>query len=102
MDEYGALKLFELRRRLKAQLVREQPPVVLERVEGLGVAARPVQGHDQLPAEPIAQRLLGYQLAQFTGGKGMPAGREVRVDPVLNGGTAELLQSLRLRDGERL
>ena len=66
------------------------------------MAARAVQGDDELPTEPIAQRLLGYELTQLTGYKGMAAGREVCLDPVLKGDPAQLLQPLRFRDGERL
>jgi hypothetical protein len=102
MVEYGVLKLLELGGRLDAQLVREQSPVVLERVKGLGGAARAVQGDDELPTKPIAQRLLGYQLTEFTDDKRMVTGREVRLDPALKSGPAQFLQPLRFRDSEGL
>src|SRR6516165_804772 len=101
MGEYGMLKLLELGCRLDAGLVREQSPVILICVEGLGVAARTVQSDDEPSTEPIAQRLFGYEQTEFTDYKSMVAGREVRIDPVFGSGPAQLLQPLCFRNGKR-
>ena len=50
---------------LDAQLGIQHPPGVAERRQRLGLPPGPVQREHQLPAQPLAQRMLGHQLLQL-------------------------------------
>jgi hypothetical protein len=83
-----------------AELLGERPPAVLEHGQGLGLPAAGVQRPHQLSAQPLPQRVRGDQLLQLRDQGGVAAERQLRLDPVLDGADAQLLQADRLRPGE--
>ena len=50
---------------LDAQFGIEYPPGVVEHRQRLGLPPGPVQREHQLPAQPLAQRMLGHQQLQL-------------------------------------
>ena len=83
-----------------AELTGEQvagPPVGGQR---LGLPAAAIQRQHELAVQPFPQRILGGQLLQLAGERVMPAKRQVRLDPRLEGGEPQFLQAGRLRPGE--
>ena len=76
-----------------------EPVVCLER---LGLAAGSVQREDQLPVQPLAERMAERERLDAAGHLGGAPGGELGVDPILAAGEAELLQVRPLDLGERL
>ena len=69
---------------------------------GDGLAARPVEGDQQLAPEPLPGRVGRHQPLQLPHQPGVPAGGQAPVDQDLGGGQAQLLQPGRLGLGPRL
>ena len=85
----------QLRRRVGAQLVGEQPPGLLEHGQRLGRPARGGERPHELAAQALAQRVRGDERAAARR-RSVPPGAQVRVDPVLDGGQPQLVEPGRL------
>ena len=55
----------QLRPRLEAELVDQEPPSLAHRLERVGLPARAVEREHQPPAQALPQRVLGHQGAQL-------------------------------------
>ena len=71
-------------------------------LERLGLASRPIQREHQLPAQALAQRMLGDERLELAHELAMAAIREVRINRVLERAQPQLLQPPDRRRGERL
>ena len=100
--EDPVLELLERRCRIEPELVDEHAPHFAVRRERLGLPAGAVQREHQLGGEPLSQRMVTNELLQLANKGGVPAEREVRLDPLLERREANLLQSLDRRVRERL
>jgi hypothetical protein len=83
----------QLRTRLDAELIDQQPPAGREDVERLGLAAGAVQREHQLPTQALAQRVLGDQRLELRGDLAVTAQSQPRLHVVLEGGDPLLLQA---------
>ena len=101
LAEDRQLKLPELRARLNRQLLGKQRAPGAVGFQRLGLAAGPVQREHQLPAEPLAQGMLGNQLLKLGTEGAVSAERQLRLDPVLHRGQAARLEPLHLEPGKR-
>ena len=102
LAENGPLELLERRPGLEAELVGEMRaglPVGLER---LGLAAAPVEGDHVEPPRPFAQRVRAGEVARLGRDLGVPAARELGLEPALERQDAQLLQARRDRRHRRL
>jgi hypothetical protein len=87
------LELPQLRPRLDPQFVDQELPSPAHRLEGVRLAARPVQGDHQLPAQPLAQGVLGHERLQLADQVlAAPAGQP-RGEPLLDRLHVKLLQA---------
>jgi len=100
--EHSFMHAAEPRAWLDAQLGIQHLPGVVEHRQRLGLAAGPVQREHQLPAQPLPQRMLGYQLPQLGAYGGVLAEGQRGFDPVLGRQQPQLGQPLDLEPGERL
>ena len=66
------------------------------------LSSRPIKGQHELLAQPLPQRMLDQQLLELPDELGVATQREVRLDPLLEGGDAELFEALDRRPRERL
>ena len=92
--EDRALERLERRRRLDPEALDERLPRRAVGLERLGLPARAVEREHQLAAEPLAQRVLGDERLELGDERGVPAEREVCVDPLLERREAQLLEPL--------
>jgi hypothetical protein len=74
-------------------------PVDLER---LCLATGAVESDHELFTEPLAERMLGNELAQLGDDFGLAAESEIGVEPILEHGQAELLEAVGVDTDERL
>jgi hypothetical protein len=102
LEEDRALELLESRAGVDSQLVAQSRPRVAERLERLGLSARPVEREHELTSKALAQRMLGDQRLQLADELVVAAEGEVRVDPKLQRGDAKLFEAKDRRLGERL
>ena len=95
------MSLVERRARLDPKLVHERGAQLPERSEGIGLSIASIQRDHEMPPQPLAQRVLGHELGQLAALLCVRAEGEVRLDPILAGGQAELRQArdVRLREG---
>ena len=75
---------------------------VVVRAQRLGLPARAVEREHQLPAQPLAQRVLRDERLELATSSRACAEREVRVDALLQRVQAQLLEPLDLALRERL
>jgi hypothetical protein len=68
---------------IDAQLVRQDLPGSLERVEGVRLASLPVEGQHQEPPQTLPPRLLRDEGLQLADGAGLSAGGQEPLDPCL-------------------
>ncbi len=87
---------------LQAELVVEPPPKAGVGGQRVRLPAAAVQGEHQLPAQPLAQRVLGAQRLELADDLGVGAAAEVGVDPLLERSQPELDEPGDLGPGERL
>ena len=83
---------------LDAELLDQQAARLLERLQRVGLAARPVQRDHLLAAQTLAQRVLGDQPVELRDHETVPPERQVGVDTVLHGCQAPLVQARGLID----
>ena len=100
--EHRQLKLAQLRARFDGQLLDQQRPPLLVGLERVRLATATVEGDHQLPAEPLAHRMLGDELLELGAHDGVTPERELGIDPVLDGLYPERLEAARLQPRERL
>ena len=67
------LESLEGRARFDAQFLDQHRTGHAVDLEGLGLAARPVEGEHQLTAEPLAERMRGDQLLKLADQSGVPS-----------------------------
>ena len=96
------LERLQRRRRLDAEALDQRVPRRAVGLERLGLPSGAVQREHLLPAEALAQRVLGDEGLELGDERRMPAEREVGVDPLLERREAQLLEPLAGRGGERL
>ena len=101
MGEDRLLELAQLAAGFEAQLAGEPVAQVAERRERVGVPAGAVEREHLLPAQPLAQRVLGDERLQLPRDVGVAAEREVGLDALLQRQDPQLLEApdLRLREG---
>ena len=100
--EHGQLKFPQLRARLDGQFLDQQRAPGAVGLERVGLTTAAVESDHQLPAEPLAHRMLRNELLELGAYDGVPAVREFGVDPVLDDLQAESLEPPHLQPGERL
>ena len=96
------LELAQLRAGLERQLVDQQRPTVPVHLQGVGLAPRAVERQHELPAQPLAQRVLRNECLEFRAQFGVPPERQLRVDPLLHHDQPELFEALNLKPRKRL
>ena len=74
----------------------------MEHRQRLGLAAGPIEGEHQLPAQPLAQRMLSHQPLQLRAQAGVLANCQFCLDPVLDRQQAQRFEPLDLEPGKRL
>ena len=100
--EDPVLQPLERRRRLDPELAVERAPEPLVGLERLSLPPGAVQRHDQLPVEPLAERMLRRECLELSDHVAVAPRREIRLDPVLEARQAQLLEVRALDPGERL
>ena len=96
------LELTQLEAWLEPELLVEQCSAMPVGVEGLGVAAAPVEGEHELPAESLAQRMRSDSRLELGHELGMSAELKLGVDQLLLRGQAQLGQAVDLARRPRL
>ncbi|MBD2893630.1 hypothetical protein amrb99_25520 [Actinomadura sp. RB99] len=91
----------EVRGRVRAELVGEAPPRLLEHQERLGPPAAVPQRPHQQPGEPLAQRMPSEEFPQLGHDLAMAAPAHVGLDPVFEGGEPPLVEPRGLGLGPR-
>ncbi len=102
LAQHRALQLLQRRARLDPQLVDEHASGGLVGGQRLGLASRPVEREHQLAAQALAEGVLGRQRVELRDQRGVPAEREVGVDPHLDREQVHLLEAPDRRLRERL
>ena len=100
--EDGLLQLPQPRARLDAELADERAARRLVCLERIGLATGPVQRHQQLRAQALAQRVLGDQRLELGHELRAAPEREIGVEAVLERHQPQLLQAGDLALAERL
>ena len=99
--EHGPVELLQLAAGIDAELLDEQSARGVELAQCLGLPARPIQGERELSPQPLAERMLGDQLADRRDGELVLAERQPGVDLVLERGGPQLLEPGGLGDRGR-
>ena len=102
LHEDRALELLKLGPGLEAQLSVERPPRIAVAVEGRCLAARAVEREHQLGAQTLPRWMPCDEALELGNEHGVPAEREIRLDPVLQDGEAQLLEPADLPPRELL
>ncbi len=92
MVEHGPVEFLQLAARIDADLLDEQSARRVELAQRLGLPARPIQGERELSPQPLAERMLGDQLAERRDGELVLAERHPGVDLVLERGGPQLVE----------
>ena len=93
MVEDASLQVLQLRRGIDPQSLGEHGAGVAERTQGLALASRPVKGQHVEGAQVLPKRMLDGQRVELGDDLTVPSGPQVGVDPVLEGGQAQLCQT---------
>ena len=88
--------------RVDAQLIGQRAARGLERLQRLGLPARPVQGQHQQPGQPLTEPVAAGQLLQLGDHGGVAAQVQVGGKAVFQRGNPQFLQPVPLGLGERL
>ena len=88
--------------RVDAQLLSQELPGPLVGLQRLGLAPRAIQTQQQLPVQPLLQRVLSDQRLQLGDQLGVAAEGQVGLDPDLQDGQVPLGEPGALGLGERL
>ena len=93
MVEDLPLEALEALARLEPELFRERAAALLVRPQGLGLPAGAVEGEHELPARPLAQRLLRDERLQLRDELVVSPQLEVGLDALLLGREPQLLEA---------
>ena len=96
------LELAQVWRRIDAKLICQERADLAEAVQRVGLPARAIEGDHQLSPSTLTERLLAHEGLKIRDGLGVMAGREFRVDQILLGRIAKLLQPPHIGIGESL
>jgi hypothetical protein len=91
--EHGPVQRLQLGPGLDAEAVDERCPGARVRLERLGLPAGAVERDHELPAEPLAQRVVSDQPFELGDELAVAPVREVGVDPVLDQREPELVEA---------
>lgn len=94
------MELAYLSARLDPKLVDERPARRLVGIQRLRLPAAPVEGEHQLPAQALTQRMLRHERLQLPCQLGIPTRVQILLDPLLEAGEVEILQTRDLGLGE--
>ena len=99
LGEDRPLEFLQLPPRLDPELVNQLATRALIALKRIRLPARSIQREHQLRLEAFSQRVLAHQRLELADQRGVPAEREIGVDPILERREALLLQprSLALR-----
>ncbi len=97
-----AVELLERPARLDPQLVDEQPPARVERLQRISLTAGSVERQHQLRTQALAQRVCAQERLDHRDHLVMPLELELGLDEILGRGQAELFEPPRLVLGEEL
>ena len=97
-----ALELLEAGSRLEPQLLAHRLARAPEHLERGGLPVAAVEGEHELPAQPLAGRVLGGERLELGHQRAVTAELEVGLDPILERGEPELVQPRDLGLRERL
>jgi len=86
------LEPLKLRGWFQSELLGEPAGGLPVDVERVGLPAGAVQRHHQLSTEPLAERIASQQVAELPHDLGRPPGRQLGVDPALQGRQTKLLE----------
>ena len=92
LTKHRGLQLSQLWSRVDAELVGQDSPGPLVRLQRVTLPAGPVQGQDQLAPQPLTQRMLTHQVLELAGQLAMATEHQLGVDPVLGRGQPRFLQ----------
>ena len=98
--ENRPLEALQLRARVDAELLDQDPAPLLIGLERLGLASRAVERDHQLPARPLAQRILGDKRLELADDLRVSPQREIGLDALLDRREAQLLEPRDRRLGE--
>ena len=85
-----------------AELPCEGAPGILVGLKCLGLASGTVEREHELGTQPLPERMVGHQHLQLPHNLCVVAQREVRIEALLEGGDAKLVEASDLRLRERL
>ena len=102
LPEDPLLQVLEPARRLDPELLDVDAPRVAVGRERLGLPAGAIERQHQLPEQPLAERMLGDEPFELGRELPVPAERELRLDPLLDGLDAQLLEPGALGGGKGL
>ena len=95
LPQHLLVQLLQLGTGIGTEFVRDHLTGLGVGLQGLGQPARAVEGtHEQRP-QPLPERVLGQEAAQFRDHLGLPPAAEIGIDAQLQGGDPGLLQSAR-------
>ena len=100
MGEDHRLQPAQLRAGLEPELLDQEPAALAHDLERVRLAAGAVERQHQLPAQPLAQRVLGHERAQLADQVGGVAARQLGRQPLLDRLQPQLLQARDLALGE--
>ena len=102
LPEDPLLQVLQPAGRLDSELLDVDAARVAVRRERFGLPAGAIERQHQLPAQPLAERMLGDEPFELGRELPVPAERELRLDPLLDGLDAQLLEPGALGGGERI
>src|SRR5207247_781371 len=102
LPEDRGVERLQRRTGLDPELLDENAPRVVVRVQRLALTAGAVEREHQQAARALAKRVLGDQGLELADRLVVPPERDVGVDPLLERSEAKILQPADLRLGERL
>jgi hypothetical protein len=102
VGEDRRLQLADPAARVDAELVAQRSAHLVDRSQGFGLTARPVEGEREMAPQLLPQRMVGDELRQLPDDRRVPAEGEVGGEPVLDRGEASILESCRGATGELL
>ncbi len=92
LAEDGALQRSQLLARVETEALGEECACAVVRRERLGLALRVVEGEHELAPQALAKRLLGDEALQLGDERSVTAERQLRIDSLLEGDEAKLVQ----------
>ena len=97
----GCLEVLQLGAGIHSQLLEQQGPHGSVGLQGVGLPSAPVERGDPQRVQPFAQRVRGGQGVQLGKDRGLTAGVQVGLQPVLEHRQPLLLEGSHLRRDDR-